>query len=557
MISIRQIVNYFFLLIILLISTVSPLSGNSISGSILASKYSSSINDFQKSADFNLKILESGVDDPAFYNDALLYLVASGNFNASFKLSKKMFDLDIRSPALSLVMIIEKISKEKINESISLVNLFEKDLPPVLVASIRGWMNLKKGKLEDSLYEFKKLSDTDLNFDLGAYYSAIAYSKFSKNEEALKIINKNNNNFKLLGKNFEILKSEIMVMSGENFKVQETLKNSISNFLNDITLKELYRKIKNNNLYYYQIFQDEKNGISDTLLLFAQGESRQINQKLVEIFYCQLAYFLSKDNPRFKLELAKALNEADLFKESKEILLTISKDDIFYIESRLILAESASENSFEIEAINILNKLIETQNNTFEIYELLGNVYRYNEKFELAEEAYSKGIYLAQNSEFDNQNLWLLYFFRGIALEQLKNYERSKQDLRQALSLMPDQPQVLNYLGYMLIEQKENLDEALDMIRKAVKISPQSGYIIDSLAWGLYQLGRYSEAIEPMEKAIELEPEDPIVNDHLGDILWKIGRKREAYFQWKKALIFNPKPELKFEIEKKIKLGLQ
>ena len=237
--------------------------------------------------------------------------------------------------------------------------------------------------------------------------------------------------------------------------------------------------------------------------------------------------------------------------------MTISKDDIFYIESRLILAESASENSFEIEAINILNKLIETQNNTFEIYELLGNVYRYNEKFELAEEAYSRGIYLAQNSEFDNQNLWLLYFFRGIALEQLKNYERSKQDLRQALSFMPDQPQVLNYLGYMLIEQKENLDEALDMIRKAVKISPQSGYIIDSLAWGLYQLGRYSEAIEPMEKAIELEPEDPIVNDHLGDILWKIGRKREAYFQWKKALIFNPKPELKFEIEKKIRLGLQ
>ena len=84
-----MIVNYFFLLIILLISIVSPLNGNSISGSILASKYSSSINDFQKSADFNLKILESGVDDPAFYNDALLYLVASGNFNASFKLSKK------------------------------------------------------------------------------------------------------------------------------------------------------------------------------------------------------------------------------------------------------------------------------------------------------------------------------------------------------------------------------------------------------------------------------------------------------------------------------------
>ena len=152
-----MIVNYFFLVIILLISIVSPLSCNSISGSILASKYSSSINDFQKSADFNLKILESGIDDPAFYNDALLYLVASGNFSQAFELSEEMYELGLRSPVLSLVMIIEKISNEKLNDSMSLIQLFEKDLPPVLVASLRGWINLKKGNLEDSLVEFKKL----------------------------------------------------------------------------------------------------------------------------------------------------------------------------------------------------------------------------------------------------------------------------------------------------------------------------------------------------------------------------------------------------------------
>ncbi|MFL2802975.1 MAG: tetratricopeptide repeat protein [Paracoccaceae bacterium] len=548
--------NYFFLAVILLISIVAPSSGKSISGSILASKYSSSINDFKKSAEYNLNILKSGAKESAFYNDALLYLVASGNFIQAFELSKEMYELELRSPVLSLVMIIEKISKEKLNDSMSLIQLFEKDLPSVLVASLRGWINLKKGQLEDSLVEFKKLSETDLKFDLGAYYSAVAYAQSANTEEALKIINNNNNNFKILGKVFEIFKSEIMIMNGENVKAQKTLKKSLNDFFNDITLKELYLRIKANNLYNYQIFQDENSGISDTLSLFAQGESRQLNQKLVEVFYYQLAYFLSKNNARFKIKLAISLNEAGLFKESQEILDTISKDDIFYIESRLILADFFNENSFEMEAINILNDLIENHNKTFEIYKILGNIYRYHEKFDLAEAAYSKAIVLAKNSEFDNQDLWLLYFFRGIALEQLKNYEKSKNDLRNSLSLMPDQPQVLNYLGYMLIEQKENLEEALEMIRKAVKISPQSGYIIDSLAWGLYQLGRYSEAIEPMEKAIELEPDDPIVNDHLGDILWKIGRKREAYFQWKKALLFNPKKELKFEIEKKIKFGL-
>ena len=549
-------ISSFFLTFAFILATISPLSCNSISGSILASKYSSSINDFKKSAEFNLDILNYGIKDSAFYNDALLYLVASGNFKDAFKLSKEMNDLDLRSPALGLVLIIEKISKEELNESVSLIELFDKDLPPVLVSSLKGWINLKQGNLEDSLVEFNKLSESSLNFDLGAYYSSIAYLLDSKAEKALEIINKNNSDFKILGKFYEIFKSEVMVKNGQNVKAHQSLKQSLKEFSNDITLKELYYKIKVNKLINYQIFRNENDGISDTLLLFALGESRPINQKLVEVFYCQLAHYLSKNNSRYKLKLAAALNESGLFKESKEILFTISKDDIFYTESRLILADFINENSFEKEAINILKELIKTQEKSSEIYELLGNIYRYHEKFDLAQEAYSEAIYLLQNSEFDNNNLWLLYFFRGIALEQLKNFEKSKQDLRKSLAMMPDQPQVLNYLGYMLIEQKENLEEALGMIRKAVKISPQSGYIIDSLAWGLYQLGRYSEAIEPMERAIELEPEDPIVNDHLGDVLWKVGRKREAYYQWKKTLLFNPTPELKLEIEKKLDTGL-
>ena len=95
------------------------------------------------------------------------------------------------------------------------------------------------------------------------------------------------------------------------------------------------------------------------------------------------------------------------------------------------------------------------------------------------------------------------------------------------------------------------------MIELAVEKSPQSGYIIDSLAWGLYQLGRYEEAITPMEQAISLEPEDPIVNDHFGDVLWKVGRKREAYFQWKRVLLFQPSEELRMDIENKLRHGLE
>ena len=107
-----------------------------------------------------------------------------------------------------------------------------------------------------------------------------------------------------------------------------------------------------------------------------------------------------------------------------------------------------------------------------------------------------------------------------------------------------------------MIERNESLDKALGMIEDAVAQKPESGYIIDSLAWGLFRLGHYDDAIVPMEKAVELEPHDPIVNDHLGDILWMIGRKREARFQWNRALLFGPTEENKEKIEKKLRLGL-
>ena len=98
----------------------------------------------------------------------------------------------------------------------------------------------------------------------------------------------------------------------------------------------------------------------------------------------------------------------------------------------------------------------------------------------------------------------------------------------------------MNYLGYSLIEKNSNLDEALDMIERAVKESPDSGYIVDSLGWGYYKLGQYEKAVPNLERAAELMPVDPIVNDHLGDVYWMVGRKTEAEFQWRRALSFDP-----------------
>jgi Flp pilus assembly protein TadD len=137
-----------------------------------------------------------------------------------------------------------------------------------------------------------------------------------------------------------------------------------------------------------------------------------------------------------------------------------------------------------------------------------------------------------------------------------KQWPKAEADFRKALELQPDQPLVLNYLGYSWVDQAVNLDEAFRMLRRAVEQRPRDGYIVDSLGWAYYRLGRYEEAVRILERAVELKPADPVINDHLGDAYWKVGRRLEAGFQWNHARDLNPEPEDLEKILKKIADGL-
>jgi tetratricopeptide (TPR) repeat protein len=138
---------------------------------------------------------------------------------------------------------------------------------------------------------------------------------------------------------------------------------------------------------------------------------------------------------------------------------------------------------------------------------------------------------------------WSLYYFRGISYERVGEWEKAEADFREALELEPDQPDVLNYLGYSWIDMGMNLDEAMAMIRKAVEERPNDGYIVDSLGWAHYRLGQYEEAVVELERAVALRPNDPVINDHLGDAYWKMGRFLEAQFQWRHARDFGAEGE--------------
>ena len=211
------------------------------------------------------------------------------------------------------------------------------------------------------------------------------------------------------------------------------------------------------------------------------------------------------------------------------------------------------------EAVKHLEKVIAERPDDVDALSALGNIYRSRKQFAEAAASYDKAI--AKLASPGRAN-WDLFYFRGIARERTNRWPEAEADLRKALELLPDplgreRALVLNYLGYSLVDKHLKLDEGLDMLRRAVELRPRDGYIIDSLGWAYYRLGRYEDASREIERAMELRPSDPVINDHLGDVYWRTGRQLEAKFQWNHARDLKPEPEDLPKILRKIERGLE
>lgn len=183
----------------------------------------------------------------------------------------------------------------------------------------------------------------------------------------------------------------------------------------------------------------------------------------------------------------------------------------------------------------------------------LGTIMRGQKRYEDAVGYYTRAI--NQIAKPDARH-WSYFYARGTSYERLKKWNLAEADLQTALKLAPDQPLVLNYLGYSWIDQGRNLKQGMALIEKAVKLKPDDGYIVDSLGWAHFRQNNFKEAVKWLERAVELRPEDPVLNDHLGDAFWRVGREREARFQWEQALTLKPEPEDAEKISRKLKDGL-
>ncbi|MBB5751968.1 tetratricopeptide repeat protein [Prosthecomicrobium pneumaticum] len=204
------------------------------------------------------------------------------------------------------------------------------------------------------------------------------------------------------------------------------------------------------------------------------------------------------------------------------------------------------------EAVARLETLTAADPRDVEAWAAIGQIQRGRKAFAQSAEAYSKAI-AALPAGARN---WSLHYARGIAYERTKRWAEAEADFLKALSIQPEQPQVLNYLGYSWIDRGINIERGTALIKKAVELRPDDGYIVDSLGWAYYKTGHYDEAVAQLERAVELRSDDPTINDHLGDAYWKTGRKLEATFQWRHARDLGPEPEDLTRIEAKLEKGL-
>jgi len=271
------------------------------------------------------------------------------------------------------------------------------------------------------------------------------------------------------------------------------------------------------------------------------------------LVYLQLALYLQPDHPLALLsldDLYESLKKPELAIKAYE---RIPQTSPLHRNAAIQMATDLDALDRADEAEKHLIALVKEFPDDQEAIMALGNVQRGHKKFAECADTYSKGVKALGTPEKAN---WVLFYFRGICYERSKQWPQSEADLKKALELFPDQPQVLNYLGYSWIDQGVHLDDGMAMIKKAVQQRPDDGYIVDSLGWAYFKLGNYDEATKQLERAIELKPEDPTINDHLGDAYWRIGRTLEARFQWAHARDLKADPEDLPKILDKLKNGL-
>ena len=505
-------------------------------GEFLQWLYAKEVNDISKLKKTFNRIDLSSVKEETL-EEIFFESVIFDDWENSKKIAAEINKLNKENLTANLFLVVDDyISKKELNLS-NLSNL-ERYLDTNFIKALLVWASEKPKKYEEEdLEECIPLLCVHYGLDLMIrtkkkkaldFFQKIEKKKFSSTrvKEILLFANLKLNNS-------QGAQELIEVLSYQNLNLEKYNKRNISN-----------------NLEILNPVFTRKDGLAEVFYNISSWYYQK-NLYKYSIFFGKLSLKLRKDFNAMRLLLASSFELIGLNQNAEQIISNVRKTNPYYmkfLKIRLSLQDGLGNNDYILEE---LKKLLDNYPKNWEVKILLADKYRSKKLFSESIRLYSQII---DNESFKDK--WSIFYSRGIAFERLNKWDKAESDLTMAMKLKPDDPYVINYLAYSWLDREKNLEEALDLLKKAVELEPMDGYILDSLGWAYYLSNFIDKSIYFLEKAVSFLPGDATLNDHLGDAYWKAGRFSEAQSQWKRVLIIDPEFKNKEVVKKKISSGL-
>ena len=522
------------------------------SGSYLAARHASVERDAASAAAFYRSALRTDPKNNELLDRAFISSLADGDIDEAVKLADRILTMDKSNRVARLVVGVRDLKQKKY--SAAQVNINQSIRGPItdLVATLlSGWASYGAGDAKAAVANIDKLTGPEWYPIFKDLHTGMILEISGKEKDA--------------GTRFE----RAYKLDDSMLRVSDAYARWLSRNKDGAAATGIYeafdKKLPRHPLVQEglretragkklsPLVDSAQAGAAEALYGIGATLTRRGGEDLA-LVYLQLALYLQPNHPLALLSLA------DLYESVKKPPMAIKVYERMPASSplkrnaQIQLATNLDAADRSDEAIKILKAVTAEAPKDIEAIMALGNIERGRKKFSDCATTYSQAIDAMPGAT--DKNTWVTYYYRGICEERSKQWNKAEADMRKALELQPEQPHVLNYLGYSWIDQGINLDEGMKMIKRAVDQRPDDGYIVDSLGWAYFRIGNFEDAVKHLERAIDLKPEDPTINDHLGDAYWRVGRTLEAKFQWAHARDLKPEPEELPKIEAKIANGL-
>ncbi|WP_376876852.1 tetratricopeptide repeat protein [Albirhodobacter sp. R86504] len=520
-------------------------------GAYLAGRAAAGANNYDVAAEYFATALLADPTSRFLQDTTVLMNVARGEFDAALALSKEIGSLPDGSQVSALMLLADDAKREDWSALIARID-DGANVGPVVAGLVRAWAYAGQGQISEATAQFDKMRKEPNFGALALYQKALVLAMVGDFGGAEEIFTSPEGASLSGSRRGLIARVEILSQLERNDDAIALIDEAFATDPDPATA-EMRAALEKGETLPFTAVTSPAQGAAEAFFTIA-GALAGDREEIFALIYARLGEYLRPDHVEALLLTAAILEQHEQYELATEAYGRVPADHPSYLAAELGRSEALESEGKPEAAQEALTALSKANPDQPLVWSSLADLLRRTERYEEAIAAYSKLIDLTNESGGAG---WVAFYARGISYERSGDWPKAEADFRKALELEPDQPLVLNYLGYFYIDRNENLDEALSMIERAVVERPEDGAIMDSLGWGLFRVGRYTEAVAAMEAAVELMSDDSLVNDHLGDVYWAVGRQREARFQWRRALSFKPEEEKDAErMRAKIDRGL-